>query len=185
MNAALKIDFVDAADYLEGEERSEIKHEFVRGVVYGMAGASREHNRIAGNFFAALHNHIGGGNCQVSMSDLKLQVGQADAFYYPDVMVTCDPRDKSSLFNQYPKVIIEVLSEGTERIDRIEKFSAYTQIETLEEYVLIAQSKAEAIVFRRANGWAPEIVAGLDSELRLRSLNFAADLGRIYAGVTV
>lgn len=105
--------------------------------------------------------------------------------YYPDVMVTCDPRDTDRYFSRFPKVLIEVLSPETERTDRREKFLSYTQIETLEEYVLVAQDKMEVTVFRRANKWQPEIANKPDLQLRLPSLDFALPLSAVYEGVKV
>ena len=187
MNAALKADFLTVAEYLDGEEHSDLRHEYIGGAVYAMAGTTREHHRIAGNLFAALHAHLGSGPCQVAMSDLKLHVAvsASDAFYYPDVMVTCDPRDTDSLCNQFPKLIVEVLSESTERIDRIEKFNAYLKLESLEEYVLIAQDRAEVVIYRRNIQWKPEIAVGLETSLRLASVNFTMPLAMLYRGVSV
>jgi Uma2 family endonuclease len=172
-------------DYLEGERRSEIRHEYLGGAVYAMAGTSREHNLISLNIASALRSHLRGRPCQVFVADLKvrLQVASDEIFYYPDVMVTCDPRDTERYFNRFPKVLIEVLSPETERTDRREKFLSYTQIETLEEYVLVAQDKMEVTVFRRANQWRPEVVKTPDEALRLASVDFALPLSAVYEDV--
>jgi Uma2 family endonuclease len=185
MNTALEVEFLTVEDYLSGEEDSQIRHEYIDGRVYAMAGTSDEHNTIAGNFFAELRAHLRGGPCRVFISDLKarLFVGGKDLFYYPDVMVTCDPRDSDRYFKKYPKLIIEVLSETTERIDRSEKFWSYTQIETLEEYILAAQDKMEVTIFRRPNGWKPEILRLPEQEAHLASLDFRICLRAIYEGV--
>src|ERR1044072_6574523 len=112
MNTALKADFVSVADYLEGEELSAVRHEYVGGGVFAMAGGSRSHGLITGNIFAALHAPLRGKPCQVFTADMKVHLVVADdeIFYYPDVMVTCDPRDTEAHFNKHPKVIVEVLS---------------------------------------------------------------------------
>lgn len=184
MNAALKADFLSVEEYLDGEGKSAIRREYINGAIFAMSGATRGHNIIAGNLFAALHRHLGSGPCQVFMVDFKLRVSLAESenFYYPDLLVSCDKRDTASLFNRYPKVVIEVLSESTERIDRVEKFHHYTQIETLEEYVLVDQSELMATVFRRASGWKPEALIGADSTMTLQSLDFAMSLKAIYVG---
>ncbi|MBI2948485.1 MAG: Uma2 family endonuclease [Verrucomicrobia bacterium] len=179
--------FVSVEEYLAGELESEMRHEYLGGTVYAMAGASRDHNTVAGNLFSALRSHLHGKPCRTFISDIKvrLRIGGDDIMYYPDVMVTCDPRDTDRYFSRFPKVLIEVLSPETERTDRREKFLSYTQIETLEEYVLVAQDKMEVTVFRRANKWQPEIANKPDLQLRLPSLDFALPLSAVYEGVKV
>jgi len=104
-------------------------------------------------------------------------------FYYPDVMVACDPRDTQRYYKQFPKVLIEVLSPETERTDRREKFLSYTRIETLGEYVLVAQDRLEVTVFRRTNKWQPEIMQKPDELLRVNSLTLTLPLNLVYEGV--
>ena len=187
MEATLRSEFISAEDYLDGEKVAEVRHEFVAGQVYAMAGASEEHNFISGNIFALLHAHLRGKRCRVFATDMKvrLYVSTTDIFYYPDVMVACDPRDTDRYFKRFPKVLIEVLSPDTERTDRREKLVSYTQIETLEEYVLVAQDKMEVTIFRRSNQWQPEIASQTEQHLRLRSLDFALPLSAVYEGVKV
>ena len=117
MQTAPETYVLSVEDYLSEERLSEIRHEYVDGVVYAMAGASDVHNIIAGNLFAALHPYLRRGPCRIFMSDVKARLSLADKniFYYPDLMVTCDPRDTNAYFKDFPKVIIEVLSESTER----------------------------------------------------------------------
>ena len=187
MEATLRAELIGVEDYLEGEKFADVRHEFVAGQVFAMAGASEEHNLISGNLFAALHAHLRGKGCRVFTTDMKvrLYVSAADIFYYPDVIVTCDPRDTDRYFKRFPKVLIEVLSPETERTDRREKFVSYTQIETLEEYVLIAQDKTEVTTFRRAANWQPDVVNKSEQHLRLVSLNFTLPLETVYEGVNV
>jgi Uma2 family endonuclease len=187
METALETSFLTVSDYLAGEEVSDVRHEYVAGVVYAMAGTSVAHNTIAGNLFAALHTHLRGGKCRVYISDIKarLLIGNNDVFYYPDVMVSCDPRETATHFAEYPTLIIEVLSETTERIDRHEKFWSYTQIETLQEYVLVSQDKMEVTIFRRAQDWKAETLNRTEQEIRLDSVKFTMPAGAIYEGVPV
>jgi Uma2 family endonuclease len=187
MQAALETTFLSVDEYLSGEEISDVRHEYIAGFVHAMAGTSDAHNTIAGNLFAALHNHLRGGRCRVFMSDVKVRLVRAGKhiFYYPDVMVTSDPRDTHAYFKEFPKVLIEVLSEATERTDRREKFWNYSQIETLEEYVIASQDRVEVTVFRRSDDWKPEIFRAADAKLRLNSLNFSTQLRAIYEGVKV
>src|SRR5258708_28293024 len=143
MQLAAQIDGVSVEDYLATEEGSEIKHEYIDGALYAMAGASKEHNQIAGNIYAILHNGLRGRRCRAFISDLKvrLKLMGDDVFYYPDVVVGCDPRDTHRHFLRFPKVIVEVASKSTERLDRREKRLSYQTLETLEEYVLVAQDR--------------------------------------------
>lgn len=178
---------VSAEDYLRGEPSSEVRHEYVAGVLDAMSGASEEHNELAGNLYTALRSHLRGGPCKVFMVDMKvrLELGPKEVFYYPDLAVTCDARDIERHFKRYPKVIVEVLSPETERTDRREKFMAYTGIGTLEEYVLVDQDQREVTVFRRATGWAAEVLTASEAVLTLPSLDFNLSLAEIYEGVRV
>jgi Uma2 family endonuclease len=105
MEAALKSESITAEDYLAGEKLAEVRHEFVAGCVYAMAGASEEHNLVSGNMFASLHTHLRGKRCRVFSADMKVRlcVSANDIFYYPDVMVACDPRDTDRYFKRFPK----------------------------------------------------------------------------------
>lgn len=180
-------ELVSVADYLAGEPISEFRHEYIGGEIHAMAGASEEHNAISGNLFAALLSHLKGRRCRAFIHDMKvrLQIAGDDIFYYPDVMVACDPRDTDRYFKRFPTVIVEVLSPETERTDRREKFLSYQQIETLEEYVLVAQDKSEVTIFRRANQWRPEIVRAAGESLQLPSLGFELTLNDLYDGVNL
>lgn len=187
MDAAEKPASLTVEEYLAGEQPSEVRHEYLGGAVYAMAGASDEHNAISLNLASALRSHLRGKTCRVFMADAKvrLTVANDDIFYYPDVMVACDSRDTDRFFKRFPKVLVEVLSETTERTDRREKFLSYTQIETLEEYVLVAQDKREVTMYRRANQWQPELLNKPDQRLEVASLDFALPLSGIYEGVKV
>ncbi len=187
MEAVQNTVLLSVDDYLDGERYSEVRHEYLGGVVYAMAGGSREHNTLAGNLFVSLRSHLRGKSCQVFFADVKvrLQIGDEDIFYYPDVMVTCDPRDTDRYSSRFPKVVIEVLSPETERTDRREKFLSYTRLDSLEEYILVAQDKMEVTVFRRNGHWKPELLNNGEQQLRLASLDFVLPLSIIYEGVKV
>jgi len=187
MQAVLRADRISVEDYLESEESSEVRHEYIGGILYAMAGASDEHIAICVNLVSALRAHLKGTPCRVQISEgkVRLRAADEDIFYYPDIMVICDPRDQDRYFKRYPKVLIEVLSESTETIDRREKFLSYRQIETLQEYVLIAQNKMEVTVFERANRWQPELSIQPEQSLRLPSLNFSQLLKDVYDSVNL
>ena len=143
-------------DFLEWEETQEDKHEFIQGEIFAMGGARRDHVVVAGNTFALLKHHLKGKPCQVYISDMKLRVEQIDAFFYPDVMVSCDEKDhKAEQFLSNPSLIIEVLSASTEAFDRGEKFAAYRHIQSLKEYILIDIKTRRIDCFRRTeeNDW--------------------------------
>lgn len=168
-------------EYLEGENRSDDKHEFVAGEVHAMIGTSRAHNRIAGRFYAKLLAHLDGTSCSVFMLDVKLRVG--DDFYYPDLLVACDPADSEPLFVTCPRLVIEVLSPGTATRDTREKLVAYQSIESLQEYVLAEQERREVRVYRRAGaGWTLATCAGT-APVELASLDLTLSLDDIYGGI--
>ena len=143
----------DADAYLAWEDLQTDKHEYVRGEVFAMVGARREHVVVALNLAAAFKQRLRGGPCQAYVSDLKLRVEAADAFFYPDVMVSCDPRDHAaSQFIAHPTLIVEVLSHSTAAFDRGDKFAAYRTLPSLQEYVLVDIAARRVESFRRAPG---------------------------------
>ena len=187
MEAIEKPALLSVGDYLAGEQTSDVRHEYLGGQLYAMAGASEEHNLISLNLAAALRTLLHGKAFRVFMVDMKvsLRIAGEEIFYYPDVLVTCDPRDTNRYFKRFPKVLIEVLSTETERTDRREKFLGYTQIESLEEYVLVAQDQMQVSIFRHANSWRPEVLRTAEDLLRLASLEVEMPLSTVYEGVKV
>lgn len=178
--------YISPEDYLAGEEISPIKHEYIDGQIYAMAGASDAHVTIAGNLFALLRNHVRGTGCRVYMADMKAQIDTANRYYYPDVMVTCDARDRAfQNHKKYPCLIVEVLSPTTEAFDRGDKFADYQQLETLQEYVLISQQRQRLDCFRRnAEGlWVLQFYFP-GSEIHLTSIDFRTSIDALYEDVT-
>lgn len=167
--------------FLEWEEQQDERHEYVNGQVTSMAGASENHETVAGNLFAALHAHLRGKGCKTFKGDMKLrfQAGSVDLSYYPDVMVVCDPADSHTHYKERPKLLAEVMTRFNQ--DHFEKLFIYQQIESLEEYLIVSQDPVEprTWVYRRADGWAmPEpIVAG---EIELASLGLRIPLADLY-----
>ncbi len=136
-------------DYLSGENLSDIRHEYVDGDIYAMAGGSDAHARISGNAFFLLKTHLRGSGCSTYLSDMKVQASDTQ-YFYPDVLVTCDAADRKENYSKRaPVLIIEVLSHSTEGYDRGKKFEYYRQMESLQEYVLIDQSDVHVDVFRK------------------------------------
>jgi Uma2 family endonuclease len=136
-------------EYLQIEEKSPIKHEYVNGRLYAMVGASQAHNTIAGNLLTALRSHIRGSGCRVFISDMKVCIEHRNCYYYPDVVVSCDQRDQETPISlRFPRLIVEILSDSTEAFDRGDKFQDYQTIESLQEYVLISSKRQLVQCFR-------------------------------------
>ncbi|OLP06381.1 hypothetical protein BLL52_2617 [Rhodoferax antarcticus ANT.BR] len=175
-----------ADDYLSGELTSDIRHEYVDGEVYAMAGAGEAHNLIALNVASFLRSHARGGPCRVFISDMKLHVATWKAFYYPDVMVVCDPDDAQTYYKQSPSLVVEVLSPSTESIDRREKMLAYRTLPSLREYLLIAQDKRQLELYRRADDgdWLVAVRAETGA-VQLDSVNASLALDEVYEDVNL
>ena len=174
--------------YLEGEARSEVRHEYLGGHVYAMAGASETHNVIAGNLFATVRAGLRGGKCKTFINDMKVRVPHRDkvVFYYPDVLVACHPNEVSPYFREFPVLIIEVLSDETEQVDRREKFVSYTSIPSLQTYVLVDQRRRSVEVFRRAGeGWSRELLTDAADTLSLPDLGIEITMDAIYEDTDV
>ena len=171
-------------EYLESEKTSPVKHEYLDGEVYAMSGASRRHNRITTNLFTLLSSRLRGGPCEVFVAEVKLRITALNYFYYPDLVVTCDPDDSDDYFVTRPVLVVEVESPSTSAIDKREKLMAYRKIEALREYLMLAQDSIKGEVFRRdSNGdWSREELEG-DQELRLESVDLNLRLSSLYEGV--
>ncbi len=176
-------------EYFVLEQKAEYKSEYHRGKIVAMAGASLEHNRIVSNVHAALYNMLEAKLCDVFASDLRLWIEKKSRVVYPDVMVICGEPElvtgrTDTITN--PKVIIEVLSESTERYDRGHKFQAYWTLDSFEEYVLIDQYRIRVEYFRRVSEkeWLLRVLTKLDETLQLESLGVEIPLSQIYRNVT-
>ena len=188
MSAAPKWNLISVEDYLAGELISPIKHEYLGGVVYAMAGARNLHNTIKDNTQGALHFRLRGKRCRPHGSDTKVRIELPThfRFYYPDVHVTCDPNPPDDSFQDNPVVLFEVLSRSTRRIDEGEKKDAYLTIPSLRVYALIEQETAVVIVFRRtANGFVREVYEGLNAVLPLSEIDIELPLADIYEGTAL
>jgi Uma2 family endonuclease len=177
--------YVSPEDYLEGEKISPIKHEYRQGNIYAMAGASDAHVTIAGNLFALLRNHIRGTGYRAYMAEMKARIEQANIFYYPDIMVTCDERDRTpDDFKRYPCLIVEVLSPTTQAFDRGDKFADYRTVETLQEYVLINQERLSVECFRRNEEGRWVLYPYTEGEeIHLASVDFRCPMAALYEDV--
>lgn len=150
MGYAAAFEKMTSDEFLAWEERQPDKHEFVNGEIFAMVGVTRQHATIAGNVFSFLMQQLRGTPCRAYMAEMKLRLDAADAFFYPDVFVTCSEKDhEAERYMTEPRLIVEVLSESTEAYDRGEKFEKYRQFATLSEYVLINPGKRKVEIFRR------------------------------------
>jgi len=172
-------------EYLAFEEASPWRHEYIDGWVYAMSGATVAHNKLTFQLAKALSDRLSGGPCQVFLTDLKLrlQLGEDEIFYYPDVMVACRPEEWGRDFIRNPKVVAEVLSPSTRHIDQREKSLNYRRTAGIEEYIILSQNDCRVLLHRREDRWRRRIVNGADAVLELRSLGVALPLEEIYDGV--
>ncbi|MBK8454587.1 MAG: Uma2 family endonuclease [Thiofilum sp.] len=168
-------------DYLQGERLSEIRHEYVEGVAYAMAGASINHNQITANVLTELKTQLKGKNCRPFSSDLLVKTS-ATRYRYPDVTVVCHEQFLDDYTTDSPTLIVEVLSNGTRKTDRQIKRLEYMQIASLQEYMLIEQDFVQVEVFRRSQAWQPSYYYWTDA-VELESLGVSLTVQAIYEQV--
>ncbi len=183
---AIQHKHVSVERYLADELTSPIKHEYVGGTVYAMAGARNIHNVIAGNLFLAFGNRLRGKKCRPFNSDTKVRVKLRDhvRFYYPDMQVTCLPNPPDDTWQDSPIVIVEVLSPSTRRVDEEEKREAYLSIPTLDAYLLVDSGNKEIVLYQRGEaGFQREILVGEDARVPLTCLGFEIPISEIYEDV--
>ncbi len=178
---------ITPADYLSLEHQNPIRHEYRRGLVYAMTGGSDRHARIGFNLLRAIDDHLGDSPCRFYGGDVKVNY-QADFYYYPDAFVTCDPRDRQDPYvKRHPKLIVEVLSPATATFDQGDKFADYAQLDSLEEYVLIAQERPWVECRRRVRSaagaatWATVVYEDGD-RVTLASLGLTVAIAQLYRG---
>ena len=186
MTAARKWNLVSVEDYLAAEEDSPIKHEYVAGVVYAMAGARNVHNEISLNISGELRTRLRGKPCKPYNSDTKIRIRSASEirFYYPDASVTCRRNRPSDTFQDRPAAIFEVLSRQTRRIDEGEKKEAYLGIPSLKVYALVEQNEPAVVLFRRkGSAFIREVYEGVGAIIPLPEIGVELPLSEIYAEV--
>ena len=175
--------YITPEEYLAGELISQQKHEYLDGMIYAMAGASEAHNIVVGNIFGALWQQLRNRRCRVLAADYKVRVqpGSGNFYYYPDVMVDCAEYKPTSQYAEEPRVIFEVLSNDTDRVDRQEKWFNYQRVPSLDVYVLVDQFRLAVTVYRRTkNGWTTEVLAAAEDVLTLPTVACILPLTTIY-----
>ena len=184
-----------AAEYLAIESTAEIRHEFLDGEMFAMSGGSLWHNLIKDNFCHALRNRLAGNACRVVTSDQRLKVDATGLYTYPDVLVFCGPPVmEDGVHHTLTNAILvaEVLSDSTEKYDRGIKAGHYRRLDSLQEYLLVAQDRFSVEVFARqgdrsgaagGDAWLLSAATEREAEVRLASLGITVPLAEIYAGV--
>ncbi len=179
--------YIRPEDYLAGELVSPIKHEYRDGEVFAMSGGTQNHATVILNLATALKLHLRGSGCRPFAENMKVPIATAKAYYYPDITVTCDERDRQPKqhFIEHPCLIVEVLSPSTAAFDRGEKFADYRTLGSLEEYVLVGGDRVGVEVFRRGeSGEWTRRVYGMDDGggaiVRLESVGLAIGLRDVY-----
>lgn len=186
MTAAVPSPLLSVDEYLAAEAASEVRHEYLGGYVYAMAGGRNVHNLIATNFLVSVGGQLRGGPCAPYNSDTKLRIRLAShtRFYYPDAMVVCAPNPPDDPFQDAPAVVAEVLSPETRRVDEGEKREAYLTIPTLRTYLLVESDRPRVVVYRRGDqGFALEEYAGLEAVVPLGEIQAELPLRDLYARV--
>lgn len=186
MNANAQIrDFISVQEYLDGEQRTDMRHEYLAGQVVAMGGASRSHGLVAGSLYALLLPHARRKGCQLFVADMKVRVEHEgdDWFYYPDLVLACDPADRAALYVRNPCLLVEVLSPSTEQTDTREKLLAYRLLPDLREYLLLRQDRVQADLYRRGEDgrWQHLRFESPDGALALSCLDVQPTLRDIYA----
>jgi Uma2 family endonuclease len=184
MNALIQHTF-SPQDYLEWEDLQDYKSEYFAGEVYAQAGASSKHVTLTLNLGTMLNMHLKGKPCRSYVADMKLRVSEVDAFFYPDVMVTCDLRDRDTdMYKQHPVLIAEILSESTAEYDRTFKFACYQKIAALRDYLLISQDVYSVEHFHLNDGgeWVRKVYTCND-QFHLDCIHLDVVISDLYADV--
>ncbi|MDT5122987.1 MAG: hypothetical protein QOC96_2469 [Acidobacteriota bacterium] len=189
MSSQVKV-YYTPEEYLALERQAEYKSEYFNGEIFAMTGASRKHNLVAGNVFASLHNQLKKRPCEIYPSDMRVKVSPTGLYTYPDVIVVCgeplfDDKQKDTLLN--PTVLVEVLSKSTASYDRGEKFEHYRKLDSLAEYLVIAQNKYHAEHYSRQpdNRWLLSETDDRQQTIHLSSIECDLALADIYDKVEV
>ncbi|GGM96246.1 hypothetical protein GCM10007092_07280 [Thermus composti] len=181
--AAERLKLLSPEEYLAWEERQAVRHELLEGVPHAMAGASRVHNLLVGNLYVLLRPLARAKGCRIYTETVKLRIGRA-TFYYPDLMVVCQGEPPHSHYEENPCLLVEVLSEATEAIDRREKLWRYREIPTLQGYLLVdSRARRVEAYTREGEEWLYRVAEA--GELEVPCLGGRLSLEAVYEGVGV
>lgn len=188
MNQATAEKLMSEQDYLAFEDKSKIRHEYMDGEIFSMAGATRKHNLATTNISRILGNQLEETDCEVYASDFRVRIREGHNVY-PDVAVACSKiltvDDDKTLLN--PIVVFEVLSKSTEKRDRGEKAEDYYKLDSLQDYVLVSQYRVRVEHFSRQanNEWTLKIYEDLKDVVELKSINCKISLKLIYLKIKI
>lgn len=176
---------VTPEQYLAAERQSPQKHEYYGGEVFAMSGASFAHVAIVANLTGHLFAGLQGGPCRAFASDLRVKVSRTGLYTYPDVVVVCDRPQFEDPHNDTllnPRLIVEVLSPSTETYDRGKKFAHYRTLESLGEYLLVAQDqpRIEQYIRQPSGDWLLHEATQLEEKIRLPSIEIELSLSDVY-----
>lgn len=179
---------MSATDYLAFERKSEFRHEFYKGEIFQMSGASREHNILVSNLVTSANSQLRGKSCETYSNDMRVHIPLTGLFTYPDVVIVCgEPKFSDEEFDTLlnPLILIEVLSPSTANYDRGKKFWHYQSIENLREYLLVAQDevKIEHLIKQPDGRWNVAEHTSLETEVELPSAGITLKLNEIYERV--
>ena len=188
METAQQPFFLTYPEYKKLEESSETRFEFETGQVYAMAGGTLNHNTLIGNLQTVLRPSLKSQNCRVFTENVKVEVSKNEAYRYPDVVAACHPFDLrgTNQLIRRPRLIVEVLSNSTEKADRGVKWQRYRKIPSLIYYLLVDQYKVTVELFSRieeTEDWINTIYENLDDVIALPRLNVKLSLRAIYEDV--
>lgn len=185
MGTASRWELVSEADYVDAERSASVKHEYVEGIVYAMAGGSVAHNLIASNVLVALGSALRGKPCRAFNSDMRVRVRlpEGTRYYYPDAMVVCRSNPADDAYQDEPAVLVEVLGDATRRIDEDEKRRAYFAIPSLTTLVHLEQDARVAVVYARGPGGFTRSVVEASGRIALPSIDVELELEALYDGL--
>ncbi|MBX3418386.1 MAG: Uma2 family endonuclease [Pirellulaceae bacterium] len=186
MSSAERPGFFSVEEYLAIEEQALTKSEYIEGWVRAMSGSTLRHNKIKGNCFVSLSNSLKGKPCEPFDSDTRVRIEREGkkCFYYPDMQVVCQSNELTSIFQDRPVMVIEVLSPSTRRYDLDEKLTAYLTVSSLQCYLILEQHQPVAIVMRRTDGgFLREEMRGVEGIIDLPFLGCSLSMRDIYEGI--
>lgn len=183
MSLARQSDYISEQDYLDGEKASDVRYEYVDGQVFAMAGSSKRHNRIAGNFYRFFLDR---GDCEVYQSDIKVRLRHRKTYYYPDVVVICEEETDDEYYLESPCLVVEVLSKSTYQKDYQEKLLAYQAIPSLKTYLIASQDEMSVDQFHKdeQGAWWVSHFKQADDVLGLDCPQMNLTLEEIYNGIS-
>jgi Uma2 family endonuclease len=186
-NKSQQENFITEEEYLAGEQQANERHDYVDGQVYAMAGASKQHNRIARNFITNLSVAADHSGCDIYFSDIKVRSESYKSYYYPDIVLSCEDDNENDFYLENPCLIVEITSASTMRKDYLEKALSYQSIDSLKAYLIVSQDKPQVdMLLRSTEGtWNLQQFNSLNDVLELPCLDTKLTLEAVYSGINL